>query len=58
MEQASASDHQTAADIAIAVQHGDREALIAAALSHPAAQGLEREVIEEWADMMMRDADA
>lgn len=49
------SDAEVAADIAIAVEHGDRESLIIALLAHPEASGLERDVIEGTADMLLGD---
>lgn len=47
------SDAQLAADIAIAVEDGDREELIRLSLER--FPDLGRELAEEWADMLLGD---
>lgn len=46
---------EIAADIAIAVQHADRQGLILALRAHPDAAGLSDEVIQATADMLMEE---
>jgi hypothetical protein len=47
------SDAESAASVAIAVEHGDREALVEALRSANGSQALEEDVIQELADMLM-----
>lgn len=41
--------------IAHAKEYGDREAMIAALLEHPSSSGVERDVVEGTADMLLGD---
>jgi hypothetical protein len=51
--QPQASDADIAADLAIAHEHGDREAFLAVYLRHPDAREVERELLEEMVDEWM-----